>query len=59
MPDAAPLRLVEARCVSCSKRLLDYLNAIREGQLILRKRCRHCHTMNELVIEGRSTESSR
>ena len=54
MPTEAPARQVEARCVSCGKRLLDYINAIREGRLILRKRCRHCHTMNELVIEGRS-----
>jgi len=44
--------LVEARCVSCQKRLLDYINAIREGRVIIRKRCRHCGTMNELTVEG-------
>jgi hypothetical protein len=43
--------LTKAHCVSCQKRLLDYVNEIREGRLVLRRRCRHCGTMNEITVE--------
>ena len=50
--ELAPVGVIQARCAGCAKRLFDYVNAIREGRLIIRKRCRHCHTMNELTVEG-------
>ena len=42
--------LIAARCVSCGKRLLDYVSAITAGRVLIRKRCDRCKTMNEIEV---------
>ena len=50
-PPPAPA-LVEARCLGCQKRLFDYISTIRAGAVLIRKRCRHCHVMNEIEVRA-------
>jgi phage FluMu protein Com len=42
--------LTEMLCRTCGKRLLDYVNAVKDGMVIIRKRCRYCKTMNEVTV---------
>lgn len=51
--------LIELRCISCQKRLLDYVNAIREGRVVIRKRCDKCKTMNEIEVKGAGHDPDR
>jgi hypothetical protein len=43
--------LTEMLCRVCGKRLLDYVNEVRAGRVIIKKRCRYCKTMNEVTVE--------
>ena len=44
--------LIEMHCGRCGKRLLDFINRIEKGTVVIKKRCRHCGFMNERLVEA-------
>jgi phage FluMu protein Com len=52
MSKAAMTRLVEARCSACSRRLLDFANDVKSGQVVIQKICERCKTVNVLTISA-------
>ncbi len=40
----------QARCIECGRRLLDYCNAVRSGQIIIHKVCERCKKMNVFTL---------
>jgi phage FluMu protein Com len=44
--------LVEARCSACGRRLLDFSNDVKSGQVMIQKICERCKTVNVVTISA-------
>lgn len=43
-------RQIEVRCAECEHRLLDYVNEIRSGRVLLEIKCPWCRKMHVQIV---------